>query len=87
VETEAKSARMLAIDFNAAAAVSWQHPPYGATAVEEFVDDFNLGEAVRFVMEQLAPDHCVQARISADGKEYRLADIDGLYRRADFPRG
>jgi hypothetical protein len=78
---------ILQIDFNATASVSWQHPPYGATAIEEFVDDFNLGEAVRFVMEQLQPEHRVQARISADGKEYRLADIDGLYRRPDFPLG
>ena len=75
------------IDFTAAASVSWQHPPYGATAIEEFVDDFNLSEAVRFVMERLQPDHRVQAKINAGGKEYRLADIDELYRRPDFPLG
>jgi hypothetical protein len=75
------------IDFKAQASVTWQHPPYGATAVEEFVDDFTLGEAVRFVMEQLSPQHRVQARINAGGKEYRLADIDDLYRRPDFPLG
>jgi hypothetical protein len=75
------------IDFTAAASVSWQHPPYGATAIEEFVDDFNLSEAVRFVMERLQPDHRAQAKINAGGKEYRLADIDELYRRPDFPLG
>jgi hypothetical protein len=75
------------IDFTATASVSWQHPPYGATAIEEFVDDFNLSEAVRFVMERLQPDHRVQAKINAGGKEYRLADIDELYRRPDFPLG
>jgi hypothetical protein len=75
------------IDFTAAASVSWQHPPYGATAIEEFVDDFNLSEAVRFVMERLQPDHRVQAKINAGGKEYRLADINELYRRPDFPLG
>jgi len=78
---------MLAIDFNAAASVTWQHPPYGATAIEEFSDDFNLGEAVRFVMEQLQPEHRAQAKISADGKEYRIADIGELYKRPDFPLG
>jgi hypothetical protein len=78
---------MLAIDFKIPASVTWQHPPYGATAVEEFVDDFNLGEAVRFVMEQLSPPHRAHARINAGGKEYRLADIDDLYRRPDFPLG
>jgi hypothetical protein len=75
------------IDFTAAASVSWQHPPYGPTAIEEFVDDFNLSEAVRFVMERLQPDHRVQAKINAGGKEYRLADINELYRRPDFPLG
>jgi hypothetical protein len=75
------------IDFTAAASLSWQHLPYGATAIEEFVDDFNLGEAVRFVMERLQPDHRVQAKINAGGKEYRLADISELYRRLDFPLG
>jgi len=75
------------VNFTATASVSWQHPPYGATAVEESTDDFNLGEAVRFVMEQLQPQHRVQAKIHAGGKEYRLADIDDLYRRPDFPLG
>lgn len=75
---------MLQIDYKAPASVTWQHPPYGAIAVEEFVDDFNLGEAVRFVMEQLQPEHRVKAKISAGGQEYQLADIEGLYRRADF---
>jgi hypothetical protein len=78
---------MQQIDYTASASVSWQHPPYGATAIEEFVDDFNLGEAVRFVMERLAPAHRVQAKINAGGKEYRLAEIDQLYRRPDFPLG
>jgi hypothetical protein len=78
---------ILQIDFKAHASVTWQHPPYGATAVEEFVDDFNLGEAVRFVMEQLSPQHRVQARINAGGKEYRLAEIEELHRRPDFPLG
>jgi hypothetical protein len=78
---------MQQIDFTASASVSWQHPPYGATAIEEFVDDFNLGEAVRFVMERLALAHRVQAKIHAAGKEYRLAEIDQLYRRPDFPLG
>jgi hypothetical protein len=73
------------IDYTAAASVTWQHPPYGPTAVEEFVEDFNLGEAVRFVMERLTPAHRAQAKINAGGKEYRLAEIDQLYRRADFP--
>lgn len=76
---------MSQIDFTASASVSWQHPPYGATAIEEFVDDFNLGEAVRFVMERLIPAHRVQAKINAGGKEYRLPEIDDLYRRPDFP--
>ncbi len=75
------------IDYTATASVSWQHPPYGATAIEEFVDDFTLGEAVRFVMERLAHAHRVQAKINAGGKEYRLAEIDALYRRPDFPLG
>jgi hypothetical protein len=75
------------IDFKAQASVTWQHPPYGATAIEEFVDDFNLSEAVRFVMERLQSDHRAQAKINAGGKEYRLADIDELYRRPDFPLG
>ena len=75
------------IDYTATASVSWQHPPYGATAIEEFVDDFTRGEAVRCVMERLAPAHRVQAKINAGGKEYRLAEIDALYRRPDFPLG
>jgi hypothetical protein len=75
---------MLQIDYTASASVTWQHPPYGATAIEE---DFNLGEAVRFVMERLTPPHRVQAKIHAGGKEYRLAEIDQLYRRPDFPLG
>ena len=78
---------MLQADFTAAASVSWQHPPYGPTAIEEFVDDFSLGEAVRFVMERLNPDHRVQAKVNAGGKEYRLAEINELYRRSDFPPG
>ena len=76
---------MLQLDYTATASVSWQHPPYGATAIEEFVEDFNLSEAVRFVMEQLTPPHRVHAKIHAAGKEYRLAEIDQLYRRPDFP--
>ena len=75
------------IDYTASASVTWQHPPYGATAIEEFVEDFNLGEAVRFVMEQLTAAHRVQAKINAGGKEYRLAEINELYRRPDFPLG
>jgi len=78
---------MPSIDYTAAAAVTWQHPPYGATAIEEFADDFNFAEAVRFVMERLQPAHRVQARINAGGKEYRLAEIDEIYRRSDFPLG
>jgi len=78
---------MQPIDYTATASVTWQHPPYGATAIEEFVEDFNLGEAVRFVMEQLQPAHRTQARINAGGKEYRLAEINELYRRPDFPLG
>ena len=73
------------IDYKAPASVSWQHPPYGATAIEESSDDFTLGEAVRFVMEQLQPEHRRQAKIHTGGREYRLADIDDLYRRSDFP--
>ena len=76
---------MLQTDFNAAASVTWQHPPYGPTSIEEFVDDFNLGEAVRFVMERLNQDHRMHAKINAGGKEYRLGDICDLYRRPDFP--
>jgi hypothetical protein len=38
-------------------------------------------------MEQLQPDHRAQARINADGKEYRIADIGELYKRPDFPLG
>jgi hypothetical protein len=38
-------------------------------------------------MERLQPDHRVQAKINAGGKEYRLADINELYRRPDFPLG
>ena len=76
---------MLQTDFNAAASVTWQHPPYGPTSIEEFVDDFNLGEAVRFVMERLNQDHRMHAKINAGGKEYRLGDISDLYRRPDFP--
>ena len=76
---------MLQTDFTSAASVSWQHPPYGPTAIEEFVEDFNLVEAVRFVMEQLTPPHRVQAKIHAGGKDYRLAEIEALYRRPDFP--
>jgi hypothetical protein len=75
------------LDYTAAASVTWQHPPYGATAIEEFADEFSLAEAVRFVMERLQPSHRVQARINAGGKEYRLAEIDELYRRPDFPLG
>jgi hypothetical protein len=78
---------MLAIDFKTPASVTWQHPPYGPTALEESTDDFTLGEAVRFVMEQLQPQHRPQAKIHAGGKEYRLAEIDELYRRPDFPLG
>jgi hypothetical protein len=73
------------IDYTAPASVSWQHPPYGPTALEESSDEFNLGEAVRFVMEELQAQHRQQAKIHAGGKEYRLADIDTLYRRPDFP--
>jgi hypothetical protein len=76
---------MVQTDFTAAASVTWQHPPYGPTAIEEFVEDFNLSEAVRFVMERLTTAHRAHARISAGGKEYRLAEIDALYRRPDFP--
>jgi hypothetical protein len=75
------------LDYAAAASVTWQHPPYGATAIEEFADEFSLAEAVRFVMERLQPAHRVQARINAGGKEYRLAEIEELYRRSDFPLG
>jgi hypothetical protein len=75
------------LDYTAAASVTWQHPPYGATAIEEFADEFNLAEAVRFVMERLQPAHRVQARINAGGKEYRLAEIEEVYRRSDFPLG
>jgi hypothetical protein len=75
------------VDYTAAASVTWQHPPYGATAIEEFADEFSLAEAVRFVMERLQPAHRVQARINAGGKEYRLAEIEELYRRSDFPLG
>jgi hypothetical protein len=78
---------MQQIDFTATASISWQHPPYGPTAIEEFVDDFSLGEAVRFVMERLTPAHRAQAKINAGGKEYRLAEIDEIYRRPDFPVG
>jgi hypothetical protein len=78
---------MAQVDYIAAASVTWQHPPYGATAIEEFADEFNLAEAVRFVMERLQPSHRVQARISAGGKEYRLAEIEEIYRRSDFPLG
>ena len=78
---------MLPIDYTAPALITWQHPPYGKTAVEEHCEDFNLAEAIRFVMEHLQPEHRVQATIRAAGKEYRLDDIGGLYRRADFPRG
>jgi hypothetical protein len=85
--TESPRTPMLQIDFKAQASVTWQHPPYCATAVEAFVDDFNLGEAVRFVMEQLSPQHRVQAKINAGGNEYRLADIDELYCWADFLPG
>jgi hypothetical protein len=59
--SDEKEAPMQPIDYTASASVSWQHPPYGATAIEEFVEDFNLGEAVRFVMERLTPAHHVQA--------------------------
>ena len=76
---------MLQTDFTAAASVTWQHPPYGPTAIEEFVEDFNLSEAVRFVMERLTTAHRAHAKINAGGKEYRLAEIDALYRRPDFP--
>jgi hypothetical protein len=76
---------MLPVDFTNSASVSWQHPPYGPTAIEEFVEDFTLVEAVRFVMERLTPPHRVQAKIHAAGKEYRLPEIDALYRRPDFP--
>jgi hypothetical protein len=78
---------MPTIEYTAAASVTWQHPPYGATAIEEFADEFSLAEAVRFVMERLQPAHRVQARINAGGKEYRLAEIEELYRRSDFPLG
>jgi hypothetical protein len=78
---------MAQVDYTVSASVTWQHPPYGATAIEEFVEDFNLGEAVRFVMEQLTPAHRVQAKIHAGGQEYRLAEINELYRRPDFPLG
>ena len=74
-------------DYTATASVTWQHPPYGATAIEEFADEFSLAEAVRFVMERLQPSHRVQARINAGGKEYRLAEIEEVYRRPDFPLG
>jgi hypothetical protein len=78
---------MPSTDYTAAASVTWQHPPYGATAIEEFADEFSLAEAVRFVMERLQAAHRVQARINAGGKEYRLAEIEELYRRSDFPLG
>ena len=78
---------MFQIDYNAPASLTWQHPPYGKTAPAEHCDDFTLGEAVRFVMEQLQADHRVEAKISAAGQEYRLDDIDRLYRRPDFPLG
>ena len=78
---------MKQIDYKTPASVTWQHPPYGPTALEESTDDFTLAEAVRFVMEQLQPQHRTQAKIHAGGKEYRLSDIDELYRRPDFPAG
>lgn len=78
---------MLQVEFTTSASVSWQHPPYGPTAIEEFVEDFNLAEAVRFVMERLQPAHRVQAKIRAGGKEYILTEIDEIYRRSDFPLG
>jgi hypothetical protein len=78
---------MLQIDYTAPASITWQHPPYGKTAPEEHCDEFNLGEAIRFVMEDLQPEHRVQAKISAGGMDYRIDDIGGIYHRPDFPRG
>jgi hypothetical protein len=78
---------MLQVDYTSPASVTWQHPPYGATAIEEFVEDFNLAEAVRFVMERLQPTHRAQAKIRAGGKEYILTEIEEIYRRSDFPLG
>ena len=76
---------MPTVEYTATASVTWQHPPYGATAIEEFADEFSLAEAVRFVMERLTSTHRAHAKINAGGKEYRLAEIDQLYRRPDFP--
>ena len=75
------------MDYDAPASLTWQHPPYGRTAPEEHCDEFTLAEAVRFVMEELHQDHRQRAKISAAGIEYGLEDINGIYRRPDFPRG
>ncbi len=58
---------MLPIDYTAPALITWQHPPYGKTAVEEHCEEFNLGEAIRFVMEHL--------RLDDIGGLYRRADF------------
>jgi hypothetical protein len=78
---------MREINFNTPASITWQHPPYGSTAIEEHCEDFNLGEAVRFVMETLQPEHRLHAKIGAGGREFRFDAIDALYGAPDFPRG
>lgn len=78
---------MSEMDYDAPASLNWQHPPYGKLAADEHDDDFTLAEAVCFVMEHLPPDRRAHAKIGAANKEYGLPEIEGIYRRADFPRG
>jgi hypothetical protein len=68
------------IDLNAAASLSWQHPPYGKTAIDEHCDEFNLAEAVKFVIDSLPADQRPHAKINAAGKEYGIVEIEHIYR-------
>ena len=73
-------------DYDVPATLVWLHPPYDKTAITEVCDDFTLAEAVRFVMESLAPERRSTARISMPGRDLSAADIAAIHRRPDFPK-
>ena len=78
---------MAEIDYTATASLTWQNPPYGKSAPEEHCEDFNLAEAVRFVMETLLPEYRLHAKIDADGRHFDPDAIRALYEGPNFPAG
>ena len=80
---------MTELDYDAPATVSWLNPPYGndprAIPSEEHFEEFTFKEAVIFAMNQLNPGCREWVTIKCRGKEYKLAEIEAIYRNARFP--